>query len=265
MITKEHLLSDSKIKISPNKSGKIEPIFIVMHYTAGWTAESAINTLTNPKSKASAHVVVDYDGEITQLVPFNEKAWHAGPSSYEGYNGLNSYSIGIEIVNPGYLKKTTAGNFIDAYGNKHVLGQNGFTDVIESPHKRVGSGLFYWPAYKARQLDAVEKLTRLLIDEYDIRDIVSHEEIDNRGWKTDPGPAFPMNRFKSLLKERGNETLTYEVVSDTPLNVRLGPGTNFKIAFEYVKGSLVNVEEFKGDWARVSSSHWVHRAYLKKV
>lgn len=265
MITKEHLLSTAKYKASPNQSGEIKPVFIVMHYTAGWTEESAIATLTNPNSNASAHVVVDWDGTITQLVPFNKKAWHAGPSRYEGYVGLNSYSIGIEIVNPGYLRKTTAGNFIDAYGRKHVLGQNGFTDVVEAPHPRVGSGTFYWPAYKAKQLDAVEHLSKLLIAEYNIRDIVSHEEIDTRGWKTDPGPAFPMNRFKALLRERGTGLLPYEVISDTPLNIRLGPGVKFKIDGEYVKGTIVNVEEFKGDWARISSSHWVHKAYLRKI
>lgn len=247
---------------TPNKSGEIEPKFIVMHYTAGWTASSAINTLKNPSTKASAHVVVDYDGKITQMVPFNIKAWHAGPSRYQGYNGLNSHSIGIEIVNIGWLRKVGNDSYQDAYGNIRSLDHE---DLIKAPCARAGSGDFYWPIYKKAQLDAVEELTKELILEYDIIDIVSHEEIDTRGWKTDPGPAFPMNRFKSLIQERGIDYEMYEVISDTPLNVRLGPGTRFGIVMELAKGTPVMVEDVQGSWARINDSHWVHKNYLRKM
>jgi N-acetylmuramoyl-L-alanine amidase len=259
-----HRLINTPFVDTPNKSGQIDPKFIVMHYTAGWTAESAIDTLKNPSRQASAHVVLDYDGSITQMVPFNTKAWHAGRSRYQGYNGLNSYSIGIEIVNIGWLRKIGNDLYQDAYGNKVISDSIG-VPLIEAKHSTVGSGMFYWPSYTKAQLDALEELSELFIEEYDIIDIISHEEIDTRGWKTDPGPAFPMNRFKALLRDRGVDEDVFEVVSETPLNVRTGPGTRFGVVTSLPRGSRVSVEETDGKWGRIDSSNWVHTGFLRRV
>ena len=95
---------------SPNQSGgTIEPEYLVMHYTAGASAESSVDWLTNPDAKASAHLVVSRAGEITQLVAFNRKAWHAGVSRWAGRNGVNSFSIGIELANSGVLNRQGGG------------------------------------------------------------------------------------------------------------------------------------------------------------
>lgn len=45
----------------------------------------------------SAHLLIRRDGEITQYVPFNERAWHAGVSHYQGREQCNDFSIGIEL------------------------------------------------------------------------------------------------------------------------------------------------------------------------
>ena len=102
-----HFIDSSIKKPSPNHSGEITPKFIVMHYTAGWSAEGSITWLTNKESKVSAHLVIARDGTITQLVPFNKKAWHAGPSVYDGYKNLNSHSIGIALDNAGWVEETS--------------------------------------------------------------------------------------------------------------------------------------------------------------
>lgn len=47
--------------------------------------------------KVSAHVLINRLGEITQYVAFNERAWHAGESSYLGRTRFNDFSIGIEL------------------------------------------------------------------------------------------------------------------------------------------------------------------------
>ena len=44
----------------------------------------------------SAHVLVRRNGEPIQFVPFGERAWHAGRSSWQGREACNDYSIGIE-------------------------------------------------------------------------------------------------------------------------------------------------------------------------
>lgn len=45
----------------------------------------------------SAHLLILRTGEVLQLVNFNDRAWHAGRSSYLGQVECNDYSIGIEL------------------------------------------------------------------------------------------------------------------------------------------------------------------------
>lgn len=47
--------------------------------------------------KVSAHLLVARSGEVIQFVSFDERAWHAGRSSYLGVPECNDYSIGIEL------------------------------------------------------------------------------------------------------------------------------------------------------------------------
>lgn len=47
--------------------------------------------------KVSAHVVIKRTGEIVQYVAFNQRAWHAGQSNYQGREKCNDFSIGIEL------------------------------------------------------------------------------------------------------------------------------------------------------------------------
>ena len=47
--------------------------------------------------KVSSHILIKRTGEIVQFVPFNERAWHAGQSNYQGRECCNDFSIGIEL------------------------------------------------------------------------------------------------------------------------------------------------------------------------
>ena len=47
--------------------------------------------------RVSSHLLVNRKGEITQYVPFNDRAWHAGKSEFEGRETCNDFSIGIEL------------------------------------------------------------------------------------------------------------------------------------------------------------------------
>lgn len=47
--------------------------------------------------KVSAHVLILRTGEAIQFVSFDDRAWHAGRSSYLGVPECNDYSIGIEL------------------------------------------------------------------------------------------------------------------------------------------------------------------------
>jgi N-acetylmuramoyl-L-alanine amidase len=75
---------------------------IVLHYTGMVSAQAALDRLRDPAARVSSHYVVEEDGKIWRLVPEGRRAWHAGVSFWRGRTGLNDFSVGIEIVNPGH-------------------------------------------------------------------------------------------------------------------------------------------------------------------
>jgi len=142
--------------------------FLVMHYTA-LDFNKSIAALTG--SSVSAHYLVPdpsdksytdagfKDMRIFNLVNENERAWHAGISSWSGRNNLNDISIGIETVNLA-------------------------TD---------NDGIFTFPPYNPLQIDAIKELSINIIQRYpDITpvNVVGHSDI-SPGRKSDPGSVFP--------------------------------------------------------------------------
>ena len=47
--------------------------------------------------RVSSHLCVFRSGAVTQYVPFNQRAWHAGVSQWQGRERCNDFSIGIEL------------------------------------------------------------------------------------------------------------------------------------------------------------------------
>ncbi|PJG84667.1 1,6-anhydro-N-acetylmuramyl-L-alanine amidase AmpD [Conservatibacter flavescens] len=47
--------------------------------------------------RVSAHCLINRQGEITQYVNFNDRAWHAGLSCFNGREKCNDFAIGIEL------------------------------------------------------------------------------------------------------------------------------------------------------------------------
>jgi len=190
-----HLIDGKPLyKASPNVGGAlVNPTLLVMHFTAsGVGARGDADFLSNPNAKASAHVVVGETGDYYQIVPFNKKAWHAGVSSWKGKNNCNDYSIGIEVDNWGIVTKKPDGTFqswtkapVDASRVVHLKNKRG----VDA----------YWQTYTDIQLAKVGEITKAILAAYpSIKEIVGHEDVAP-GRKTDPGPAFPLARFQSLL------------------------------------------------------------------
>lgn len=48
-------------------------------------------------ARVSAHLLIERSGALTQFVPFGLRAWHAGPSEFEGRQRCNDFSVGIEL------------------------------------------------------------------------------------------------------------------------------------------------------------------------
>ncbi|MEL6283009.1 MAG: N-acetylmuramoyl-L-alanine amidase [Pseudomonadota bacterium] len=90
---------------SPNREarpGGRAPDLVVLHYTGMRTAQEALARLRDASAKVSSHYVIAQTGEVFGLVPEAERAWHAGVSSWEGQEDVNSRAIGVELVNPGH-------------------------------------------------------------------------------------------------------------------------------------------------------------------
>lgn len=227
-----------------NQGGDLVPRYLVFHYTAGKSAASSINWLTNPESKASAHLVLARDGTITQLAPFNIKMWHAGLSHWDGLSGLNGYSIGIEMDNAGPLKKV--GDEYQAwFGTLYAEDQ-----VVYGKHK-LDDEPRWWHAYTEIQIQKALELAQLLVRHYDLKDVVGHEDIAPDR-KRDPGPAFPLENVRALVLGREEaERERYEVTAST-LNIRSGPGVEFPPVSDLLKrGTVVVLLEKRDRWNKV--------------
>jgi N-acetylmuramoyl-L-alanine amidase len=265
-------------KESPNHSGNFNPKYLIMHYTAGSSAKQSVNWLVNKRARASAHIVIGRDGKITQLVPFNTIAWHAGRSSWDGLNGMNKYSIGIELDNAGPLVRSTDDEWVAWFGVKYENRQ-----VIEARHKNGGRNKG-WLLYTPEQLLAALELSSLLVEHYKLKDLVGHEDIAPRR-KTDPGPAFPMNSFHSYIFGRNEDNEAEPVeeeqieqyVTISVLNIRRTPViTNNKLTEGPLpKGTKLLIVNSDGDWRLVNVldrirgvrnfEGWVHCNYIRKI
>ncbi|MBV8037516.1 N-acetylmuramoyl-L-alanine amidase [Roseateles sp.] len=137
-------------------------LYIVLHYTVlDW--EKSLKVLTTGGQVSAHYLVRDNPVASYALVDENRRAWHAGASYWAGNTNLNSSSIGIEIVNPGY---------------------------VDGPGGRV-----YAPFPQA-QIDEVIALVRDIQKRHNIRPerIIGHADIAP-GRKQDPGPSFPWKQF----------------------------------------------------------------------
>ncbi len=180
---------------SPHGGVRMKPLYLVIHYTAGLSATSAVNWLIDPRAKASAHLVIGRQGAATQLMGFDRTCWHAGQSAWKGLEGLNSHSIGIEIVNAGKLAKGPGGRW-QAWTGEAIPD----SEVVLARHRNETAEAG-WHAYTAAQIAAVAEIGAALHGTYGFRDVLGHEDIAPRR-KVDPGPAFPLRSVAARILGR---------------------------------------------------------------
>jgi N-acetylmuramoyl-L-alanine amidase len=136
--------------------------FVVLHYTSA-SLERSLQLLTH--GEVSSHYLIgdNKSATIYKLMDENLRAWHAGESQWQGRTWMNSSSIGIEIVNPGF-KDTPTGRL--------------------------------WYPYTEAQVQSLIVLLKDISQRYAInpRNIVGHSDIAPLR-KLDPGPLFPWKRL----------------------------------------------------------------------
>lgn len=174
----------------------IKPEIVVLHDTAGrmTLGNSADYLASKNTAKASVHFVVEIDGRITQLVPTNRRANHAGQSSFNGRKGCNSFSIGIEIVNPGRMTRLSETQAQAWWGEQFAISLMGIREITTREH---GHGL--WMPYPQAQLEGVNRLlTCLFRDVPSLTDITTHWYV-SPGRKVDVNPLFPLEQLRSAV------------------------------------------------------------------
>ncbi len=157
-----------------------EPSLIVLHgislppgrYGGPWIDRLFTNTLpaeadpyfaTIQSHRVSSHVLIARDGAMTQYVPFNMRAWHAGASNWRGREACNDFSIGIELE----------GTDDHPYDDRQYPVLTALIAALQRAYPTLASGA-----------------------------IAGHSDIAP-GRKTDPGPAFDWGRLQRELLAAG--------------------------------------------------------------
>lgn len=175
-----HLLSGAHQRHSPNQSERLAPDdidLLIIHNISlppGEFGTECVDQLfcneLDPGQhpyfeqiadlRVSSHLFIGRGGAVSQYVPFDRKAWHAGKSQFGDRDNCNEFSIGIELE----------GTDTEA-----------FTDVQYEALVAVSTALF-------------DHYPRLILDR-----IVGHSDV-SPGRKTDPGPCFDWQRYRAALR-----------------------------------------------------------------
>ncbi|MCV6601549.1 MAG: N-acetylmuramoyl-L-alanine amidase, partial [Cohaesibacter sp.] len=181
---------------SPNQSAPFAPKGIILHDTAGRLDKgNSVKWFLKEQAKASAHLVLERDGSLTQMVAFDRKAWHAGKSSYQGKSNVNAFAIGIEIVNPGRCEKIQDGAF-KPWFDEIYRAEDPALGFAYAQTKEHGKG--WWLHYTKQQIQTVTDICLCLRDHYDLQFLTSHYAI-SPGRKIDPNPFFPLADLQERL------------------------------------------------------------------
>jgi len=246
---------------SPEFKKSSFPDSIIIHYTAMSSAALAVNALTNPKVKASAHLVIAKNGKVHQLAPFNYRTWHAGTSEYNGRKYFNNFSIGIEIDNLGWLDDMKNGDF----GRKgKVLAQQSAVEEATHWNKKIRKK--YWEKYTSNQIERVTEICKALMEVYGIQEVLGHDEI-SIDRKQDPGPLFPMEELRrELFNDRSQEGGGEGEVTASLLNIRNLPSASGQLVSKPLqRGTKVEILEREKGWLKVKTTieGWVSGKYIE--
>jgi len=116
--------------------------------------------------RVSAHCLIRRNGSIIQYVSFNDKAWHAGISCFQGREQCNDFSIGIELE----------GTDTTAYTTEQYQQLIHLTHCLQSEFPAIIAG-----------------------------NIVGHCDVAP-GRKTDPGQAFDWQNFRQSIEVNGSQS-----------------------------------------------------------
>lgn len=209
------------------------PEIVVLHDTASRLEKGSVAQFLRTSPKVSVHFVIEVDGTIAQLAPTNRACDHAGQSHYHGRDGVNAFSIGIELVNPGKMTAGRAGMARAWFGQEFDIEEHGIQRMATPEH---GDG--FWMPHSEAQ---VESLTRLLLvlfrDVKSLKDIRTHWYI-SPGRKIDTNPLLPIETLRGVILGRTDPA---EVETDDGERTEIGAGENVMVE---TNGSNLNMRRW---------------------
>ncbi len=175
-VNKEYRLEGARVCDSPNYSERLnkEISLLVIHnislppgkFGNNFIDQFFTNKLDPSKDpyfeeihemKVSSHLLIDREGQVTQFVPFDNAAWHAGISEFNGKENCNEFSIGIELEGTDNLDYTSnqyktlieaTKAIMEAYPEISVENIVGHSDIAPSRKTDPGDS-FNWEYYKS--------------------------------------------------------------------------------------------------------------------
>lgn len=169
-------LEEAKWTASPNFEPRppgLVPELIVVHGISlppdefgGSGVEQLFTNQLNPQEdsyyqaihglKVSSHLFIRRGGEVIQFVDFNQRAWHAGVSCFDGRENCNDFSIGIELEGADHIAYTASQYealasailaLQQAYPSLNKAAVVGHSDI--APGRKTDPGpLFNWATLK---------------------------------------------------------------------------------------------------------------------
>ena len=72
---------------------------VVLHADAAANAQATVSWIRSKVSKVSYHALIDRDGTVYRFVETSRRAWHCGPSAFDGRTDVNDFSLGLSFAN----------------------------------------------------------------------------------------------------------------------------------------------------------------------
>ncbi|HRK25234.1 MAG TPA: N-acetylmuramoyl-L-alanine amidase [Beijerinckiaceae bacterium] len=259
---KNHKIDGAKNSIIDTSGTLSNPKYLVCHFTGGSTVQSSLDTL---KAKGTSyHVLIDRDGTIHQVAPFNVRAAHAGVSNWKGIDGLNEHSIGISLANYGGYLKPLPGKVWRAPGGEELPESR----VLVAEHHIGLTQKIAWERFPPAQIAAAIDVIKAVLAAYpSIKDAMGHDEVA-MGRREDPGPSFPWADVHALFAARtdfgpvvtvqspdGSASLRKGRSSSSPELAKLPNGTRLharSVNYTYVTNAKGEKVPVKHNWVSVA-------------
>lgn len=288
-------MKEIKTKLIPintaARSGYIlKPKYITIHNTAntGVGADAENHAIymqgSGKNSTASYHYVVD-DKEIYRLLPDNEVAWHAGDGEY---GTGNRQSLAIEIC------ENVDGNLLNATNNAVELTvylmkiynipisnvvQHNYWSGKNCPNRIRKNEPYSWQTFLNKVKNTYANNTHGAVTSktlYRVRknwvnsasQIGAYTDLNNAKKACDGAGksyyVFDANG-KVVYPTTASQSYKVKVMTDA-LNIRSGPGIQYKINGCIRDCGVYTIIETKGNWARLKSgAGWICLDYVIKV